>query len=166
MSASLAIAHETVVEIAYTLRTDEGEVLDASEPGSPLSYLHGAQNIVPGLERALTGRAVGEKLDVRVVPSEGYGERDPDATRKIPRSAFPPGMPLEPKQQLVMADERGRRFPVWIAEVAADAVTIDLNHPLAGAHLNFAIEIVSVRPATEEELSHGHPHGPGGHHHH
>jgi FKBP-type peptidyl-prolyl cis-trans isomerase SlyD len=159
------IAEATVVEINYILRTDAGEILDQSEPGSPLSYLHGAQNIVPGLENALTGRRIGEQLTVRVSPQEGYGERMPDATRQIPRSAFPARMPLQVQAQLVLADESGRRFPVWIAEVGPDVVVVDLNHPLAGAHLNFDVTVISVRPASEEELAHGHPHGPGGHDH-
>ena len=161
-----SIADGTVVEIAYTLRTDGGEVLDASGPGEPLGYLHGAQNIVPGLEEGLTGRRAGEKLMVRVAPADGYGERDEEATREVARTAFPPNMPLEPQQQLVLADEGGRRFPVWVAKVGPEIVTIDLNHPLAGVHLNFEVEIVSVRAATETEVQHGHPHGPGGHHHH
>lgn len=159
------IAESTVVEISYILRTDAGEILDQSEPGAPLSYLHGAQNIVPGLENALSGRVVGEKLTVRVSPEEGYGEKMADATRPIPRSAFPARMPLNVGAQLVLADETGRRFPVWIASVGADTVVVDMNHPLAGAHLNFEVTVVSVRAASEEELAHGHPHGPGGHHH-
>jgi FKBP-type peptidyl-prolyl cis-trans isomerase SlyD len=160
------IADATVVEIEYILRTDGGEVLDQSGPGEPLSYLHGAQNIVPGLESALTGRAVGDELTVHVAPADAYGERMDDATRNIPRTAFPPRMHLQQGAQLVLADESGRRFPVWIAEVGADSVVVDMNHPLAGTPLNFQVKVVSVRAASEEELAHGHPHGPGGHHHH
>lgn len=166
MSSTLIIADATVVEIDYTLHTDAGEILDQSGPGEPLSYLHGAQNIVPGLESALAGRVVGDELHVRVAPGEAYGERIEDGTRRIPRTAFPPRMNLVPQAQLVLADESGERFPVWITEVGPDVVVVDLNHPLAGTHLNFQVKVVSVRSASDEELAHGHPHGPGGHHHH
>lgn len=160
------IADGTVVEIEYILRKDDGEVLDQSRPGDPLAYLHGGGNIVPGLESALTGCAVGDRRDVRVSPAEGYGERQADATRRIPRKAFPPRMTLEVQAQLVLADEEGHRFPVWIAEIGPDVVVVDLNHPLAGVPLNFSVSVVSIRAASDEELAHGHPHGPGGHHHH
>lgn len=158
------IENGKVVSLSYVLKNDAGETLDSSGDEA-LSYLHGAQNIVPGLENALTGRTVGERLSVRVTPEEGYGERMDGATRPIPRSAFPARMPLNVGAQLVLADESGRRFPVWIAEVGNETVTVDMNHPLAGAHLNFDVTVVSVRAASEEELAHGHPHGPGGHHH-
>lgn len=166
MSSTSIIADATVVEVEYTLRTDGGEILDQSGPGEPLSYLHGAQNIVPGLESGLLGRGVGERLTVRVAPAEAYGERAEESTRNIPRSAFPQRMNLVPEAQLILADESGERFPVWITEVGPEVVTVDLNHPLAGMYLNFEVLVVSVRTATDEELAHGHPHGPGGHHHH
>ena len=148
-----------VVLLHYTLKNDEGEVLDSSADADPLPYLHGASNIVPGLENALTGKALGEKLEVRVSPEEGYGLRDPDRVVKAPRDAFPPDAEVSVGEQFVMQTEDGHPVPVWVIEASDDEVTLDANHPLAGKALNFAIEITGIRDATDEEKAHGHPHG-------
>lgn len=165
MTAS--IADDLVVGLRYTLRNDAGETLDRSEDDDPLQYLHGHENIVPGLERALTGKVVGDKLVVVVSPEEGYGTRDAAGERKVPRNAFPEDVELEVGMELVMEDtSTGDEQPFWVKSVGKDVVTIDMNHPLAGVQLHFDVEVLSVRPATAEELDHGHPHGPGGHDHH
>ena len=157
-----------VVLINYTLRhTDaDGEILDSSDGGEPLAYLHGAQNIVPGLEAALTGLAKGAEKQVTVTPEEGYGERDEHAIQQVPRGAFPAGAPVEVGMQFVAETPDGQPIPVTIAAVDGDTVTVDANHPLAGTTLHFSISIVDVRDATAEEKLHGHAHGPGGAHHH
>jgi FKBP-type peptidyl-prolyl cis-trans isomerase SlyD len=160
------IAGDTVVGLAYTLKNDAGEVLDQSEGDDLLFYLHGHDNIVPGLERKLSGRQVGEKLQVSVVAADGYGERDVRGEQKVPRDAFPNDMPLEPGMQLATQDEDGNMIPLWVVKVEPQVVHIDMNHPLAGQTLHFDVEIKSVRAASAEELDHGHPHGPDGHHHH
>jgi FKBP-type peptidyl-prolyl cis-trans isomerase SlyD len=160
------IARDKVVGLHYTLKNDKGDVLDSSDGGEPLLYLHGHDNIVPGLERKLTGRALGDKLDVVVQPADGYGVRDPRGEQKVPRSAFPKDVKLEKGMQLAMRDPSGKVVPLWIARVEKNEVHVDLNHPLAGEVLHFAVEVVSIRAATKEELSHGHPHGPDGHGHH
>ena len=160
------IAENQVVGIHYTLTNASGEVLDSSSGDEPLYYLHGHENIVPGLERKLTGRNVGDKLKVVVQPADGYGERDPRGEQQVPREAFPPGTPLEAGVQLALRDPSGAIVPIWISKVETDVVHVDLNHPLAGEVLHFDVEVVSVRAATGEELDHGHPHGPDGHHHH
>lgn len=157
-----AVASGKVVSIHYTLADDEGSVLDSSSGGEPLAYLHGAGNIVPGLERELTGKHVGDAVKVRVPPEEGYGLHDPRGVRRAPRSAFPPGARVEAGMEFAVESDDGRVIPVWIAAVAADEVTVDFNHPLAGVALNFDVTVAAIRDATEEEIAHGHPHGPGG----
>lgn len=160
------IAADKVVGIHYTLKNAAGDVVDSSSGSDPLFYLHGHDNIVPGLERKLTGRNVGEKLNVVVQPADGYGERDARGEQQVPREAFPADVTLEEGMQLALRDPSGAVVPLWIAKVESELVHVDLNHPLAGEVLTFDVEVVSVRDATGEELEHGHPHGPGGDHHH
>lgn len=160
----MVIEDGKVVSIAYTLTNDAGEKLDTSEGGDPLQYLHGAQNIVPGLEKALTGKSAGDTFDVRVSPEEGYGPRTGES-QQVPRSQFPEGMPLQVGMPLRAEVPEHGPVVLWIERIETDTVHVSLNHPLAGEHLNFAIEVVDVREATAEEQSHGHVHGPGGHHH-
>jgi FKBP-type peptidyl-prolyl cis-trans isomerase SlyD len=152
-----------VVSIEYTLKDDGGQVLDASE-GNPLLYLHGHDNIVPGLEQELTGKNIGDKVDVSVPPKLGYGERVGPGPQAIDRSSFPADAPLHPGINFLIETDDGH-MPLWITEVKEDVVMVDANHPLAGVTLNFSVEIVAIREASAEEIAHGHPHGPGGHHH-
>jgi FKBP-type peptidyl-prolyl cis-trans isomerase SlyD len=165
MSADTQIADGKVVWIHYTLRDDQGEIIDQSDEGDPLAYLHGAENIVPGLERALLGRAVGDKLDVAVAPADGYGERRPGQEQTIARSEFPDDAEIFEGMQIALEGPEGELVPVWIAAIEDDTITLDLNHPLAGQVLHFAVEVMAVRDATAEEQAHGHPHD-GDHHHH
>ena len=160
-----SIAENKVALIHYTLRDPAGEVLDSSKEGPPLAYLHGASNLVPGLEKEMTGREVGSSFEVKVSAAEGYGERD-KATFEVPRAQFPPDADLQPGMDFVMEDAQGQYTPLWVAKVTTETVTVDPNHPLSGMDLHFAIEVVEIRDATAEELDHGHPHGPDGHHHH
>ena len=160
----MTITPDTVVTLHYTLKDDAGEVIDSSAAGEPLAYLHGHGNIVPGLERELTGRNAGDKLSVRVLPAEGYGEYDKDLVQSVPRRALRGIKDVQPGMHLHAQTEHGPRT-LTVTRVAADMVTLDGNHPLAGKHLNFDIHIEDVRQATEEELSHGHVHGAHGHHH-
>lgn len=158
-----------VVSVHYTLKNDAGETLDSSGD-SPLAYLHGARNIVPGLERKLTGRKSGDKLDVVVDPGDGYGMRDPRAVQEVPRNAFPPDAPLEVGASFVVETPDGEMMQLHVTAITPGADGIDLircdaNHPLAGERLHFAIEVVEVRDATDEERAHGHVHGPHGHGH-
>lgn len=154
-----------VVSIHYTLTLDNGEVVDSSDGGDPLEYLHGASNIVPGLERQLTGRAVGDRVNAVVQPGEGYGDRDEDAIQSVPRTAFPGDVAIEAGMQFFAHLPEGGEQPIWVVAVDDETVTVDPNHPLAGEVLNFAVEVTGIRAATEEEMEHGHPHGPEGHHH-
>ncbi len=164
--ASQTVSDGKVVSIHYTLTDDAGAVLDSSEGGEPLDYLHGSGNIVTGLEEGLAGRARGDALKVDVAPDKGYGVHDPRGLQRIPRAAFPTDVDLEPGMQFGAEDPQGNSQTVWIVRVESDQVVIDTNHPLAGKTLHFAVTIAEVRDATREEIEHGHPHGPHGHHHH
>lgn len=150
----------------YVLKDSKGKVLDSSEGQEPLGYLHGANNIVPGLEKQLEGKEKGDKIAAVVEPAEGYGERDERGVQKVGRDQFPDDAPLEVGMQFMAQNEDGNQFPFWVTDVDnGGEVTIDMNHPLAGETLHFDVEIVDVRDATSEERAHGHVHGPGGHHH-
>jgi len=155
-----------VVTIHYTLTDDDGDVLDSSRDGDPLDYLHGHGGIVPGLEQGLEGKAAGTAVKITVSPKDGYGEPTGPGPRTVPRDAFPDDVELEPGMQFFAPGPNGKRMPIWITDVKPDGVEIDINHPLAGATLHFDVEVVGVRDATKDELAHGHPHGPDGHHHH
>jgi len=153
-----------VVDIHYTLTDDDGQILDTSGGGGePLSYLHGAQNLVPGLERRLTGRKIGDQFSVSVAPEEGYGARDDAQLDSIPRTDLPEGMAPQVGMELAAEMPDGTVFPIWIKAVDEENIHVDANHPLAGQTLHFEIEVVSVRAATEVEMEHGHPHHPDGH---
>ncbi|MBL9076520.1 MAG: peptidylprolyl isomerase [Planctomycetes bacterium] len=160
-----AIADGHVVTIHYRLTLDDGSIADESFGKEPLIYLHGARNIVPGLERQLTGRKIGDTCDVVVPPVEGYGEYDPAAEQSVPRTAFPPNVELQVGMSFQTRGRNGQPMPVWIRKMEAEQVVVTANHPMAGQQLNFKIEVVDVRRATPEEKKHGHVHGPGGHHH-
>jgi FKBP-type peptidyl-prolyl cis-trans isomerase SlyD len=156
----MPIANNDVVTIHYTLKDDADKVIDSSSGGEPLAYLHGHGNIVPGLERELAGKSVGDRLTVRVPAAEGYGEYDRALLQKVPRRALKGIANLRVGMRLQAGHQA-----VTVTHIAGDMVTLDGNHPLAGQDLNFDVEITDVRAATEEELAHGHVHGSGGHHH-
>lgn len=162
------IQADKVVHIHYTLTNDNGDELDTSRGDEPLPYLHGHGNIVPGLENALAGKAVGFKETIVVSPEEGYGAHDGSAPQQVPLDAFPGDFEVEEGMQFVVENELGEHIPVWVVGVEEDHVLLDTNHPLAGETLHFAVEVVKIRAATPEELHHGHPHGlegDEGHHH-
>jgi len=160
------VADGLVVGIHYTLKDDAGEVIDTSDGRAPLEYLHGAHNIVPGLEKALAGQSIGDTFEAEVPPEEGYGPRQEGATEKIGKDKLPPDMALLPGMQLTAQDENGQMFAMWVAEVSDEDITVDYNHPLAGQTLHFSGNIVSLREPSEEEVAHGHVHAGGcGHDH-
>jgi FKBP-type peptidyl-prolyl cis-trans isomerase SlyD len=160
----MSITQDQVVSIHYTLRDDAGEVIDASAAGAPLAYLHGRGNLIPGLERELTGKSAGDRLQVKIAARDGYGEYDSALVQRVPRRALK-GVPnLKVGMRLQTQGANGARA-VTVTQVVGDMVTLDGNHPLAGKNLNFEVQIAAVREATAEELTHGHVHGPGGHHH-
>jgi len=153
-----------VVQMNYVLKDESGEIIDQSQVGSSFEYLHGHGNIVLGLEKALTGLKIGDKKVVVVSPIEGYGELDPRLQLTVDRKQFPEGSPLEEGMQFETPFENSVLI-FTVESVEAEKVTINGNHPLAGVALHFDVEITGMREASKEELTHGHVHGPGGHHH-
>ena len=161
----MLIANQHVVAIDYTLSNDAGEVIDSSAGAEPLVYLHGAGNIVAGLEKALLGKAVGDELDVSIEPEEAYGEYSAELITNLGREMFEGVDELEVGMQFHASAPDGGMQIVTIRDIDGDQVTIDGNHPLAGQQLNFKVKVASIRAASEEELAHGHVHGEGGHQH-
>lgn len=160
----MQIAQNSVVAFHYTLTNDAGEVLDSSEGREPLTYLHGAGNIIPGLEKELEGKTAGDKLATMVSAAEGYGEIQEQLVQEVPRDAFQGVDGIEPGMQFE-AQTQGGPLMVTVTSVEGDTVTVDGNHPLAGQNLNFDVEITEVRKASQAEIEHGHVHGPEGHQH-
>jgi FKBP-type peptidyl-prolyl cis-trans isomerase SlyD len=160
----MQIGARCVAYIHYTLTNTAGEVLDSSSGGEPLAYLHGAGNIIPGLEQALEGKSSGDKLTVNVPAKDAYGERNEGLVQQVPRRAFQGVADIQPGMQF-HADSSHGPMRVQVTAVSGDMVTVDGNHLLAGQDLTFEVEITQVRDATLEELQHGHVHGPGGHSH-
>jgi FKBP-type peptidyl-prolyl cis-trans isomerase SlyD len=157
----MQIAEGTVVAMDYALKDDEGTLIDQSQPGQPLVYLHGHRNIIPGLEAALVGKQAGDSAEVRVDPANGYGEPNPALEQVVPKDRFQGVEDLQAGMQFQANTDQGP-VSVRVVKVEGDEVTVDGNHPLAGKHLNFNVTIQEVRAATEEEIEHGHIHQGGG----
>jgi FKBP-type peptidyl-prolyl cis-trans isomerase SlyD len=160
----MQIADNRVVTLAYTLKDNNDNILDKSDDGS-FCYLHGARNIIPGLESALTGKVAGDELSVSIPPEEAYGVRDESRQQEVPREMFPEDVEIEVGMQFNAQNPEGHAVMVTVTNVEENHVTVDGNHPLASVHLNFDVRIMDIRDATAEELEHGHVHGPQGHHH-
>lgn len=150
MKTTIADGH--AVTIHYRLTLDDGTVASESFGGDPLVYLHGKGNIVPGLERQLTGKSVGDECEVTVDPVDGYGEHDPAAEQSVPRSQLPPGVDIQPGMSLQAEGPQGT-IQVWVQQVADDEVVLSTNHPLSGKRLTFQVQVVDVREASAEEQS-------------
>ncbi len=160
----MQVADNMAVSIHYTLTNSAGEQLDSSIGSDALVYLHGSGNIIPGLEKALQGKSVGDKFQVSIAPEDGYGEYFQEMVQAIPRKMFEGVDNVEVGMQF-HADVSSGPGIVTVIKVEGDEVTIDGNHPLAGESLNFDVEVTDVRAATEDELAHGHIHGVGGEDH-
>jgi FKBP-type peptidyl-prolyl cis-trans isomerase SlyD len=152
MSLETQIGPDTFVTLAYTLYDEDGDVLDSADAESPLSYLHGYGQIVPGLERAIEGMVRGSERSVVVVPEDGYGEYDPEAVLEVDRSEFPVPGDVSVGDQFLAEGEDGETVPMTVLEVSDDACVVDTNHPLAGETLHFQVTVLDVRPATDREL--------------
>lgn len=159
----MKIAADSVVTLDYVLKDEKGVTIDESS-GQPLVYLHGHGMIVPGLEDALDGKAAGERVQVAVPPGQGYGERGEEEPMAVPRDRLPKDIKPEAGMMLDAVGPDGNTVTLWILEVKPDAVLVTAEHPLAGVTLHFDVTVKDVRIATADELSHGHVHGPGGHH--
>lgn len=160
----MKVTKDSVVSLEYRLHLGDGQVVDESEPGQPLAYMHGRGQIVPGLEGQLEGMSAGESKKVVVPPSQGYGEHDPRGLQEVPREMFPPNANLQAGLTISAQTADGDVIPITIRELKGEKVVVDLNHPMAGKTLHFDITVREVRAATDEEKEHGHAHGPGGAH--
>ncbi|MCI5764684.1 peptidylprolyl isomerase [Actinobacillus porcinus] len=164
----MKIAKNVVVSIAYQVRTEDGVLVDEAPANQPLEYLQGHNNLVIGLEKALEGKSVGDKFEVRVKPEEGYGEYNENMVQRVPKDVFVGVDDLEVGMRFIADTDMGP-LPVIITEVSGDEVVVDGNHMLAGQELHFTVEVVATREATLEEIAHGHLHsehggcGCGGH---
>jgi FKBP-type peptidyl-prolyl cis-trans isomerase SlyD len=160
--SSLVVDRDVVVSIDYVLTLASSEEIDRSDPGEPLEYLHGRGQIIPRLEKELGGLSVGDQKKVALPPSDGYGEIDPEEFVTLPRDAFPSDMEMEVGEKIFLRDSNDESdIEAHVAEIGSDDIKLDLNHPLAGETLHFDVTVVGLRPATSEELSHGHVHGQG-----
>ena len=153
----MVIADQKVVSIHYRLSNDDGQLIQESSGGEPLSYVHGAGNIIPGLESALSGKTAGDKLNVSVNPEQGYGTRDDALIQELSRDVFEGVEDVQEGMQFQAHSEQGTQV-ITVTRVDGERITVDGNHPLAGQTLNFEVEVDSVRDATAEEIAHGHVH--------
>ena len=160
----MQIEPNSVVTLHYTLKDNDGKIIDQSDDDSFL-YLHGAMNIIPGLENALTGKSAGDELSIKVSPEEGYGIKEADRIQEVPKEMFDNADEVKVGVQFHAQSPDGAAVVVTVTEVKDDVVVIDGNHALAGMELNFDVKVVDVREASAEEIEHGHVHGPHGHQH-
>ena len=160
----MAVEDRKVVTFHYRLTDEEGTQIESSREREPMAYLHGYRNIIPGLEAAMAGKDEGDSFQVTVEPADAYGERNPDAVQRVPSKHFPEPKKLHPGDVVTLQTRRGP-MQATIIKVGRFNIDIDTNHPLAGRTLTFDVEITGLRDATEEEIEHGHVHGPGGVHH-
>ena len=155
----MQIANNTAVSINYVLKGDDGKTIDESSDGQ-FTFLIGAQNIIPGLENALQGKAAGDLFEVSITPEDAYGVMDPAKIQTVPKTAFPEGVDIQVGAQFHGASPNGDPVVVTVSAIEGDDVVIDGNHALADQTLHFSVEVVEVREASEDEISHGHIHGP------
>jgi FKBP-type peptidyl-prolyl cis-trans isomerase SlyD len=160
----MEIQDGVIVGMHYTLKDDKGEVLDTSDGQDPMVFLYGFGNIISGLEKAIEGKSVGDKLDVSIEPEDGYGIRDEGLQQEVDRGDFEGIADIEVGMRFQAETEDGN-VPIRVVALEGDTVTVDGNHELAGERLHFSVSIESIREAEQEEITHGHVHGDGGHHH-
>ena len=160
----MQIAANKVATIAYTLKDSDGTLIDQADKNSPFAFIQGIGNIIPGLETALEGKAAGDNINVTIEPTNGYGERDDSMLQTMSKDMFEGVDDVTPGMQFHAQTAQGMSV-VTVTQVEGNDVTIDGNHPLAGVTLNFDVDVIEVRDASEEELDHGHAHGVGGHDH-
>jgi len=156
------IEKDCVVSANFELFDGDGVLVDSSESGGPLTYLHGADELLPGLEVALAGRTLGDKLTVNLKPDEAFGQREEALVDKAPRANFPGIDDIQPGMQFQTEMDDGAPMVVTVTDVDDEWVTVDGNHELAGKHLRFELEVIEVRKANEDEIAHGHAQGPDG----
>lgn len=151
------ISDDVVVTLKYSVSVDS-QVVESSSDDSPIQFVQGRGDVIPGLENRLYGLSIGDQKEFIVAPEDGYGKVDPDAIAKIPKAEFPPEIPLQPGVELRLKDEQGDELEAQIVTVEDEIVRLNFNHPLAGKELLFAVQVLGIRKATPEELEHGHVH--------
>lgn len=161
----MALQKKKVVTFNYTLKGENGEMLDSTEKGGPFSFVTGNLQVLPGLEDALSSMIIGSKKNIKLAAADAYGEYDEGAVQKVKRNLFPEEAELEIGSSYFVHSPEGQHLQFIVTEIDNDIITVNFNHPLAGKNLEFDVELIDVRDATAEEISHGHVHGPGGHHH-
>ena len=165
MSNPLTIEKDRVVLFHYTVRDEAQEILESTKDGQPQAILYGDGSVLKGIEEALAGHVEGDEVTVDLTADEAYGERREDWTQRVSKKYMPKGVRLQPGLSIRLNTDQGPRS-VTVIKIGHKMVDVDLNHPFAGQALSFELSVVEVREASEEELAHGHAHGPGGHHHH
>tara|TARA_B110000037_G_scaffold220436_1_gene288369 strand:+ start:971 stop:1453 length:483 start_codon:yes stop_codon:yes gene_type:complete len=158
------IEKDSVIQMHYKLTNGEGMLLDSSEGREPLTYLHGKGMLIPGLENQLEGKTIGDKFKADIKADEAYGQRQNEMIHVVPKTNFKGDGELKAGLQIQIDTDQGKQMAI-VTEVVGENVTVDMNHPLAGMDLSFDVEVIEIRKATDEEISHGHVHGPGGHEH-
>jgi len=161
----MAVLNNKVITFNYKLKDEKGNLLDSTDNGGPFSFITGNQQILPGLEEVLSGMIIGSKKNVKLAAADAYGEYDNNAIQKLNRGMFPEEAELEIGRTYFAHSPEGKQLQFVITEIEKENITVNFNHPLAGKDLEFDVELLDVRDATPEEVSHGHVHGPGGHHH-
>ncbi|MDX1518558.1 MAG: peptidylprolyl isomerase [Gammaproteobacteria bacterium] len=156
----MQLKKDMVATINYNLKDDDGNTIDESTDGS-FSYLHGAKNIIPGLENALDGKEAGDEFSITIEPADAYGEKQLENIQRVPREMFPPDIDIQAGMQFNARTSDDQPLTVMVTAVEGNEVIVDGNHPLAGKRLHFDVELVDVREASQEELDHGHAHQPG-----
>jgi FKBP-type peptidyl-prolyl cis-trans isomerase SlyD len=162
---NLTVDNDMVITVDYVLTLDNGDVVEDTHAGMPMRFLAGHDEILPALEDALFGLAVGDETAVTLAPDDAYGDYDPEAFEEAPVDAFPANEGIEPGMPIGVQDESGEMYQAFVSEVRPDIIVLDFNHPLAGETLHFQVKVIDLRPATAEELDHGHIHGDGHEHH-
>ncbi len=157
---TLMIGKNAVVSIHYTLKDDAGQIMDSSSGGEPLTYLHGANNLIPGLESELDGKTAGQSFSATIAPAQAYGETNPALVQQVDRAMFQGVDVVEPGMAFTAQGPQGQQ-QIMVTAVDGDQVTVDANHPMAGKTLHFDVEVMNVRDATAQELEHGHVHADG-----
>jgi FKBP-type peptidyl-prolyl cis-trans isomerase SlyD len=161
----MSIGANKVVTMNFTLKDEDGNVIESTENAVPFSYISGNNQILPKLEETLNQMLIGTKRDVTIDVAEAYGNYDKEAVKQVSRAEFPENVEVQEGMQFVANSPDGKEMPFTINKVHEDEITIDFNHPLAGKDLNFNVELIDVRDASLEELAHGHVHGGDGHSH-
>ena len=161
----MALAQNKVVTMNYTLKDDQGNIIQTTNNSRPFQFLSGNQQILPKLESEIDAMIIGSKKNVKIAAAEAYGEYSKQAIQQVKKESFPADVDLKVGMEFVSNSPEGHQMPFVIKEIKNEEITVDFNHPLAGMDLEFDVELIDIRNATPEEMQHGHVHGPDGHHH-